>query len=89
MLALLHHREPSDSRAHDGLVTILILAGAALLYGDGVITPAISVLGAAEGLVAVDARFEAVVPAVAAVILGGLFGFRGTARIGSGAFSVR
>lgn len=84
LLALLHHREPSDSRAHDGLVTLLILAGAALLYGDGVITPAISVLGAAEGLVAVDARLEAVVPAVAAVILGGLFWFQrhGTDRIG-------
>ncbi len=33
-----------------GWGTVLILLGAALLYGDGVITPAISVLGAAEGL---------------------------------------
>jgi KUP system potassium uptake protein len=32
-----------------GVATILILLGAALLYGDGIITPAISVLGAVEG----------------------------------------
>jgi KUP system potassium uptake protein len=32
------------------LLLIVGLIGAALLYGDGVITPAISVLGAVEGL---------------------------------------
>src|SRR5438552_1540707 len=49
LLALL----PRDRRA----LVMFALFGAALLYGDGVITPAISVLGAMEGL-------EVVAPAV-------------------------
>ncbi len=60
------------------------LFGAALLYGDGVITPAISVLGAIEGIeVATPALARFVVP-IAVVILGGLFWFQkhGTDRIG-------
>ncbi len=50
LLALAHNESSSRSRTKLGAFTILILFGAALLYGDGVITPAISVLGAAEGL---------------------------------------
>ncbi len=59
--------------------------GAAFLYGDGVITPAISVLGAMEGLsVAAPALGSWVVP-IALVILVGLFAFqsRGTAGVGA------
>ena len=64
---------------------VLGLFGAALLYGDGVITPAISVLGAMEGLiVATPAMKPAVVPATV-VILVLLFAFqrRGTATVGA------
>ncbi|MGZ8391392.1 MAG: potassium transporter Kup [Gemmatimonadales bacterium] len=60
------------------------LFGAALLYGDGIITPAISVLGAVEGLsVATPALEQWVVP-IAVVIISGLFAVqrRGTAGIG-------
>ncbi len=60
--------------------------GAAMFYGDGMITPAISVLGAVEGLgVAAPALHEFVVPA-AVVIMLVLFGIqkRGTASIGAG-----
>jgi KUP system potassium uptake protein len=60
------------------------LFGAALIYGDGIITPAISVLSALEGLnVGTDAFKPFVVP-MAVVILLGLFGFqsRGTAIVG-------
>jgi KUP system potassium uptake protein len=67
-----------------GLV-LLGLFGAALLYGDGAITPAISVLGAVEGLsVAAPALHGAVVPlAVAILVL--LFAFQrhGTATVGA------
>src|SRR3954463_15509809 len=49
LLALSHTDRGASSRA-GGWFTLLILFGAALLYGDGVITPAISVLGAVEGL---------------------------------------
>ena len=41
---------PSSRRAADGARSLLGVFGAALLYGDGMITPAISVLGAVEGL---------------------------------------
>ncbi|HEY9249878.1 MAG TPA: KUP/HAK/KT family potassium transporter, partial [Rariglobus sp.] len=56
-----------------GIGTIVILAGAALLFGDGVITPAISVLGAAEGFVAFNPGFEKYVVPTAVVILAALF----------------
>jgi KUP system potassium uptake protein len=84
LLARLHRTNPARDPAPVGWSTLLILAGAALLYGDGVITPAISVLGAAEGLSAIDARFDPFIPGIAAVILGGLFWFQshGTDRIG-------
>jgi KUP system potassium uptake protein len=60
------------------------LFGAALIYGDGIITPAISVLSALEGInVATDVLKPYVLPA-ALVILVGLFSMQtyGTARIG-------
>ena len=52
------------------VLTIMGLFGAALLYGDGVITPAISVLSALEGLnVATDAVKPYVLPAALCVLL--------------------
>jgi len=60
------------------------LFGAALIYGDGAITPAISVLSALEGLnMATSALQPYVVPAAVAILLG-LFAIqsRGTAAIG-------
>lgn len=59
--------------------------GAALLYGDGVLTPAISVLSAVEGLeIAAPSISQFVVP-ITVVILFGLFVLqrRGTARVGA------
>jgi KUP system potassium uptake protein len=60
------------------------LFGAALLYGDGVITPAISVLGAVEGLSVATPAFHQYVWPIAAVILTALFAVQkhGTAVIG-------
>lgn len=71
-------------RRAQSLVVVLGLFGGALLYGDGIITPAISVLGAVEGLrVATPALTRYVVP-VSIATLGGLFLFqrRGTGRVG-------
>ena len=67
------------------ILTLLAAFGAALLYGDGVITPAISVLSAIEGLnMATDAAAPYVVPLTCLVLIV-LFGVQryGTARIGS------
>jgi KUP system potassium uptake protein len=61
------------------------LFGAALLYGDGMITPAISVLGAVEGLKVATQVFEPYIVPLAVVILLGLFLIQshGTARVGA------
>lgn len=66
-------------------LTFLILLGAGMLFGDGVITPAVSVLSSVEGLsVATPAAQPFVVP-IAVVVLIALFAFqkRGTAKIGA------
>ena len=77
-LALSHKDKGSQStgsgiRRGLGFGTILILIGAALLFGDGVITPAISVLGAAEGFVTFNPGFQKYVVPTAVTILAGLF----------------
>jgi KUP system potassium uptake protein len=60
------------------------LIGAALFYGDGVITPAISVLSAVEGLKVATPLFEPYILPITIVLLGGLFLLQrgGTARVG-------
>jgi KUP system potassium uptake protein len=60
------------------------LVGAALFYGDGVITPAISVLSAVEGLKVATPLFEPYVIPISLVLLTGLFLMqsRGTAAVG-------
>ncbi|MGD8662648.1 MAG: potassium transporter Kup [Desulfobacterales bacterium] len=65
------------------LVSIGLFA-ACLLYGDGMITPAISVLSAAEGIRIITPIFDPYVVPVTIIILGGLFMIqrRGTARVG-------
>jgi len=85
MLALLLQRQHrSGDRRLRALLVLLGVFGTALLYGDGVITPAISVLGAIEGLNVVAPALEPYVVAVTVVILFGLFMFQrhGTARVG-------
>ena len=65
-------------------VAFVGLAGAALVYGDFVITPAISVLSALEGLTIVAPHLERYVLPAVVVILAALFAVQrqGTARIG-------
>lgn len=59
------------------------LFGAALIYGDGIITPAISVLSALEGLNVATDLFKPHIVSMAVVVLLGLFAIqsRGTAQI--------
>ena len=60
------------------------LFGTALLYGDGMITPAITVLGAVEGLEVVTPLFNSYVVPITVVILIGVFSIQrfGTHRVG-------
>jgi KUP system potassium uptake protein len=57
LLAMLQKIAPL-SGPRRGAVLVMMLIGAALLYGDGVLTPAVSVLGAAQGLTAIDPHFK-------------------------------
>src|SRR3954463_15563161 len=64
-------------------VSVLGMAGAALFYGDAIITPAISVLSAVEGLKLATPAFEPFVIPLSLAILIGLFSVqsRGTAAV--------
>ncbi len=66
-----------------GNIVLLGIIGGALFYGDAVITPAVSVLSAIEGMTIVTAAFEPYVVALTVVILLALFAVqsRGTARV--------
>src|SRR6266702_3917909 len=67
------------------LMIVLGIFGAALLYADGALTPAISVLSAVEGLEIAEPALQHWVLWITLVILVGLFMFqsRGTARVGA------
>lgn len=85
LMALAHKNQgaaPFPQRL--GPVIILGLLGAAFVYGDGIITPAISVLSAVEGLEVATPIFKPYLVAIAVVVLLGLFTVqpKGTGRIG-------
>ncbi len=83
-LATLAHRSPGLGRRIKAMIGFGAILGLALFYGDGMLTPAISVLSAVEGLTVVSHTFEPLVLPLTLAILVGLFVFqsRGTARIG-------
>src|SRR5580704_2450745 len=75
---------PRKAHARIGLVTLMVVAGAALLYGDGIITPAISVLSALEGVELAAPGFKSAVVPLTCVVLLGLFAIqsKGTGGLG-------
>jgi KUP system potassium uptake protein len=79
-------RGPAASRLAVGRPILIALGifGTALLYGDGMITPAISVLGAVEGLEVATPLFQPYVVAITVTILVVLFAIQrfGTHRLG-------
>jgi KUP system potassium uptake protein len=85
LLALVLQRQHRESeRSLRAIVVALGLIGAALLYGDGIITPAISVLGAMEGLTVISPAISHFVVPITLAILIGLFAFQkhGTRGVG-------
>jgi len=83
-LAALAQRLYVGRSTRPGLLLVLGIVGVSLFYGDSVITPAISVLSAVEGLEVAAPSMESVVVPVAAVILTCLFTVQrfGTGRVG-------
>jgi KUP system potassium uptake protein len=75
LLALVMKRPKGSTEVRPGrsLLWMLGLFGAALLYGDGLITPAVSVLGAVEGLKVATPFFEPFIVPITLVIIGVLF----------------
>ncbi|MCC6716633.1 MAG: potassium transporter Kup [Acetobacteraceae bacterium] len=66
------------------ILTLIGIAGACLFFGDGVITPAISVLSAVEGLMVVNPLLHELVIPIALLVILGLFlmQWRGTGLMG-------
>jgi KUP system potassium uptake protein len=81
-LALMALAQRAVSRGAAAIVLLGIISGA-LFYGDAVITPALSVLSAIEGIKLVTATFEPYVVPLTVIILLALFAVqsRGTARV--------
>lgn len=84
LMTLAMHKGVAGSWQQKMLV-LLGLFGAALFYGDGIITPAISVLSAVEGLEILTPAFKPYILPITLITLIGLFIFqrRGTASVGA------
>lgn len=84
LLGLIRAKLPQSPYAAPGALTLLVLFGSALLYGDGIITPSISVLSSVEGLNVASDFFQPYVVPIALVILVALFLVQsgGTERVG-------
>lgn len=67
-----------------GILIAIGVFGAALLYGDGMITPAISILGAMEGLTVATPEFQKWVLPITVAVIVGVFSVQkfGTGRVG-------
>lgn len=85
LLGLVRSRLPQARTQLPTALTLLVVFGSALLFGDGVITPSISVLSAVEGLDVVTKAAHPFILPLAVIILLGLFLLqpKGTGSIGS------
>ncbi len=83
-LAALAHRSPGLTRGIKTGIGIGAIVGLALFFGDGMLTPAITVLSAVEGVAVETPRFSVLVVPLVLAILIALFALqnRGTHRIG-------
>jgi KUP system potassium uptake protein len=84
-LGTLAARSVGTDRRLQLLILVLTLAGLSLFYGDGLITPAISVMSAVEGLETATPALASYVLPISAVVLLALFTIqsRGTGRVGA------
>jgi KUP system potassium uptake protein len=85
LAALVAQKQPKTSRGRLAIPILLALFGTGLLFGEGIITPAISVMSAVEGLKEQSPSLSALIVPISALILVLLFWVQryGTGRIGS------
>ena len=84
LLSLMPAKYRQPKSGNQKALLFLVLVGTALLFGDGVLTPAISVLSATEGLALLDSAFEGTAVPLTVIILAILFlvQYRGTHSMG-------
>ena len=84
LIALALH-DARGKPAHERAIMIAGLLGAGMFYGDGMVTPAMSVLSALEGLEVATPAFKPFIIPITLVVLFGLFFFQkhGTAKVGA------
>lgn len=84
LTGLVSKTAPDQNRPSIVVLTLLGLFGTALLYGEGIITPAISVLSAVEGLNVATDRFQDYIIPITIAILVALFSIQsgGTEKVG-------
>jgi KUP system potassium uptake protein len=84
LTSLIMPREGTQGQRRKGILILLGLFGTALLYGEGMLTPAISILSAVEGLGVATPLFEPYIVPITVAILIALFLFqsRGTEGVG-------
>jgi KUP system potassium uptake protein len=84
LLSLMPTKYRQPKSGNQKALLFLVLVGTALLFGDGVLTPAISVLSATEGLALLDSAFEGTAVPLTVAILAILFlvQYRGTHTMG-------
>jgi KUP system potassium uptake protein len=85
LMTLLERRTASITTRTRTVMAWSGVIGAALLYGDGIVTPSISVLSAVEGISVATPRFEPFIVPISIAILVALFAAQrhGTSRVGS------
>jgi len=84
LITLIRRRGSPSGRRTAALLAALGIFGASLFFGDSMITPAISVLSAVEGLKVIEPSFDSWIVPITAVIIVGLFSVQrqGTAAVG-------
>ena len=86
LLALIQRRTVGGKQRWGPTLVILGILASALFFGDCMITPAVSVLSAVEGLATVEAGFDTFVIPIAVAILIGLFYIQSIGTSGVGRF---
>jgi KUP system potassium uptake protein len=84
LLALATKPKHAGTLVVAGVLTTIVVVGATMLLGDGMITPAISVISAIEGIGVISSRLQPWIVPLSVVVLIALFAIqvRGTERVG-------
>src|SRR6202171_1863361 len=84
LLALASPPRPFGTTIKMSILTLIVVIGGSMMMGDGIITPAISVISAVEGIAIASSAFEPYVVPISLAVIVGLFALQrsGTDRVG-------